>query len=167
MLQKRRNRRIRDRARRAVQTAERRGADLQQRRRRLAGETDEVRQARLQRMTDRLADETAEEREASLQQTTASNYARLAAETAEEREARLESDSRLRHRQQQVKQTQLPLFQQSSVRTKMRKFHAHMALHNTSLLHVSNTSSTSLLPLQIHNSREGSPHNALHLPSIT
>ena len=41
-------RRKRDRARRAVQTAERREADLQQRRRRLAGETDEVRQARLQ-----------------------------------------------------------------------------------------------------------------------
>ena len=165
MLQKRKKRRIRERARRAVQTAERREADLQQRRRRLAGETDEVRQARLQRMTDRLADETAEEREARLQQTTASNYARLAAETAEEREARLQSD-RLRHRQQQVMQAQLPLFQQSSVRTKMRKFHAHMAFHNTSLLHVSNTSSTSLLPLQIHNSREGSPHNALHLPSL-
>ena len=114
----------------------------------------------------RLAAETAEERESRLRQIymTASNHARLAAETAEEREARLQSD-RLRHRQQQVMQAQLPLFQQSSVRTKMRKFHAHMALHNTSLLHVSNTSSTSLLPLQIRNSCEGSPHNALHLPS--
>ena len=40
-------RRIRDRTWRTAQTAERREADLQQRRRRLAGETDEVRQARL------------------------------------------------------------------------------------------------------------------------
>ena len=136
---------------------------------RLADETAEEREARLQQMTAsnhaRLAAETAEERESRLRQMTASNHVRLAAETAEEREARLQSD-RLRHRQQQVMQEQLPLFQQSSVRTKMRKFHAHMALHNTSLLHVSNTSSTSLLPLQIHNSREGSPHNALHLPSF-
>ena len=36
-------RRIRDRTRHATQTAERRGADLQQRRQRLAVETDEVR----------------------------------------------------------------------------------------------------------------------------
>ena len=57
---------------------------------------------------------------------TASNRARLAAETAEKREARLQSDRVLvRHRQQQVMQAQLPLFQQSSVRTKMLKFHAH------------------------------------------
>ena len=62
----------------------------------------------------RLAAETAEERGARLQQMTASNHARFAAETAEEREARLQSD-RLRHRQQQVMQAQLPLFQQSSV----------------------------------------------------
>ena len=47
-----------------------------------------------------------------------------AAETAEKREARLQS-VRVRHRQQQVMQAQLPLFQQSSVRTKMLKFYAH------------------------------------------
>ena len=76
--------------------------------------------------TDRLADETAEEREARLRKMTASNHARLAAETAEESEARLQSDRVLvRHRQQQVMQAQLPLFQQSSIRTKMFKFHAH------------------------------------------
>ena len=74
-------------------------------------------------MTDRLADETADEREARLRKMTAPNHARLAAETAEEREARLQSDRVLvRHRQQQVMQAQLPLFQQSS---KMFKLHAH------------------------------------------
>ena len=67
-------------------------------------------------MTDRLADETAEEREARLWQMIASNHARLAAETAEEGETRLQSDRVLvRHRQQQVMQTQLPLLQQSSI----------------------------------------------------
>ena len=80
-------------------------------------------------MTDRLADETAEEREARLQSEStgeASNHARLAAETAEEREARLQSDRVLvRHRQQQLMQVQLSLLQQSSIRTKMFKFHAH------------------------------------------
>ena len=77
-------------------------------------------------MTDRLADETAGEREARLRKMTASNHARLAAETAEEREARLQSDRVLvRHRQQQVMQAQLPLLQQSSIPTKMFKFHAH------------------------------------------
>ena len=92
-------RRIRDRTRHAAQAAERRGADLQQRRCRLAVETDEV---RLQRMTDRLADETSEEREARLRKMTASNH---------EREARLQSGGVLvKHRQQQVMQAQLPLF---------------------------------------------------------
>ena len=77
-------------------------------------------------MTDRLPDETAEEREARLRKMTASNHARLAAETAEVREARLQSDRVLaRHRQQQVMQAQLPLFQQSSIRTNMFTFHAH------------------------------------------
>ena len=43
-----------------------------------------------------------------------------------EREARLQSDGVLvRHRRQQVIQAQPPLFQQSSVQTKMLKFHAH------------------------------------------
>ena len=61
-----------------------------------------------------------------LRKMTASNHARLAAETAEEREVRLQSDRVLvRHRQQQVMQAQLPLFQQSSIRTKMFTFHAH------------------------------------------
>ena len=69
-------------------------------------------------MTDRLADEIAEEREARLRKMTASKHARLAAETAEEREARLQSDRVLvRHRQLQVMQAQLPLLQQSSIRT--------------------------------------------------
>ena len=74
-------------------------------------------------MTDRLPNETAEERKARLRKMTASSHARLAAETAEEREARLQSDRVLvMHRQQQVMQAQLPLFQQSS---KLFTFHAH------------------------------------------
>ena len=50
---------------------------------------------------------------------------RLADETAEEREARLQSDRVLVRHRQQVMQAQLPLLQQSSIRTKMFKFHAH------------------------------------------
>ena len=50
-------------------------------------------------------------------------HERLAAETAEERAARLHHD-REGHRAQQP---QLPLFEQSSVRTKMQNFHAHIA----------------------------------------
>ena len=52
---------------------------------------------------------------------------RLAAETEEEREVRLQCD-RQRHRDQQLVQSQLPLFEQHSIRTKMHKFHAHMAM---------------------------------------
>ena len=58
--------------------------------------------------------------------TTSNHAARLAAESSEKREARLQS-VRVRHRQQQVMQAQLPLFQQSSVRTKILKFHALIA----------------------------------------
>ena len=55
---------MRDRARRAAQTVERRQSLLQQRRDRLAIESAEEREARLQLMRDRLATESAEEREA-------------------------------------------------------------------------------------------------------
>ena len=51
-------------------------------------------------------------------------HERLAAETAEEREVRLQCD-RQRHRDQQLVQSQLPLFEQHSIRAKMHKFHAH------------------------------------------
>ena len=53
---------MRDRARRAAQTVERRQSLLQQRRDRQATESAEEREARLQQMRDRLATESAEER---------------------------------------------------------------------------------------------------------
>ena len=77
---------------------------------------------------ERLASETAEERTARLQQMSANRHERLASEIAEERdlEVRLQYYSD-RHRELQVVQSQLPLFEQRSVRTKMLRFHAHMA----------------------------------------
>ena len=93
---------------------------------------------RLQQMSanqhERLTSEIAEERTASLQQMNTHQRDRLVNETAEEREARLQYYSN-RHRelqvvQSQLVQSQLPLFEQRSVRTKMLKFHAHMASLN-------------------------------------
>ena len=121
-----RKRRMRDRARRASQATEDREARLQQRRYRLDAETAEEREARLQLRRDRLAAETPEEREARLQHMSTYQHERLAAETAEEREVRLQCD-RQRHRDQQLVQSQLPLFEQHSIRAKMHKFHAHFA----------------------------------------
>ena len=118
----------------ASETSEERTARLQQvsanRRERLASETAEERTARLQQMSanqhERLASETAEERTARLQYMSANQHERLASETAEEREVRLQYYSD-RHRELQVVQSQLPLFELRSVRTKMLRFHAHMA----------------------------------------
>ena len=75
---------------------------------------------------ERLASETAEERTTRLQLMSAIRHERLASETAEEREVRLQYYSD-RHRELQVMQSQLPLFEQRSVPTKMLRFHAHMA----------------------------------------
>ena len=76
---------------------------------------------------ERLASETAEERTVRLQQMSANQHERLASETAEEREVWLRYYSD-RHRELQVIQSQLPFrFNQRSVRTKMLRFHAHMA----------------------------------------
>ena len=58
-----------------------------------------------------------------------SQHERLAVETPEERETRLQR-YRARYREQSA-QPQLPLFQQCSVKTKMRKFHASMATLGT------------------------------------
>ena len=100
------------------------------RHKRLASETAEQRTARLQQMSakwhKRLASETAEQRTARLQQMSANRHKRLASETAEERDVRLQYYSD-RHRELQVVQSQLPLFEQRSVCTKMLRFHAHMA----------------------------------------
>ena len=73
----------------------------------------------------RLAAETPKERETRLQQMSTYQHERLAVETPEERETRLQR-YRARYREQSA-QPQLPLFQQSSVRAKMGKFHASVA----------------------------------------
>ena len=145
---------MRDRARRAAETEEQRQTRLQQKRsreserlaaeseqHRLAGlervhihtrqaldtETPEQRDARLDRMSvrqsERLATETPEERQARLSHVTACRNERLTEETLDQREARLQAD-RERHRDQV---THLPLLEQSSVQSKMLKFHAHCA----------------------------------------
>ena len=97
-------RRIRDRTRHAAQIAERRGADLQQRgedlpTRLLRREKPGCGKRLLPTMRDWLLRLLRRERP---------GYRVL-----------------VRHRHQLVMQAQLPLFQQSSVRTKMLKFHAH------------------------------------------
>ena len=101
---------------------------MQLRRDRLAAETPNEREVRLQYMRDKLA---AEKREARLQHMSTYQHERLAAETAEERELRLQCD-RQRHRDQQLVQSQLPLFEHHSIRAKMDKFHAHFAMLNLS-----------------------------------
>ena len=68
----------------------------------------------MQYMTDMLAAETPEEREARLQHMSTFQHKRLAAETAEEREVRLQCDRQI-HRDQQLVQSQLPLFEQHSI----------------------------------------------------
>ena len=116
------------------ETAVQREARLQSLRDRLASETAEERTTRLQQMSanqhERLTSEIAEERTARLQQTNTHQRDRLVNETAEEREARLQYYSD-RHRELQVVQSHLPLFEQRSVRTKMLRFHAHMASLNS------------------------------------
>ena len=80
-------------------------------------------------MRESLAAKTPEERETRLQQMSTYQRERLAVETPEERETRLQR-YRARYREQSA-QPQLPLFQQSSVRAKMGKFHASMATLDT------------------------------------
>ena len=70
-----------------------------------------------------MAVETTTERDTRLQQTRDT----LAAETTEERDARLECD-RARNREQQLVQSQLPLFQQGA---KMHRFHVNIATLDT------------------------------------
>ena len=76
----------------------------------------------------KLADKTSEEKEARLQQTRTCQHERLATKTTNGRDARMQCD-RERHRELRAVHPQV---QQHSVRTKMRKFHAHMALLNVS-----------------------------------
>ena len=73
----------------------------------------------------RRASETAAEKEARLRKRRMRDRARRAAETEEQRQTRLQQKcSRERHRDQV---THLPLLEQSSVQSKMLKFHAHCA----------------------------------------
>ena len=94
----------------------------------LAAKSVEEREVRLQQMSTRQheqwAAESAEEREARLQQLSALQCEQRAAETDEEREDRLQ-----RSREQS---SQVLLFEQLSIQVKMRRFHAHFALLNSS-----------------------------------
>ena len=96
-------------------------------------------------MRESLAAETPEERETRLQQMSIYQHERLAVETPEERKTRLQC-YRARYREQSA-QSQLPLFQQSSVRAKMGKFHASMATLDTP---VCTTCSESFPGLQLY-----------------
>ena len=73
------------------------------------------------------------------------HHERLAVETPEARETRLQRYS-VRYREQSA-QPQLPLFQQCSIKAKMRKFHANMATLDTP---VCTTCSESFPGLQLH-----------------
>ena len=116
----------------ATESMEEREARLQQVRsvqdRRIATESAEEREARLQQVRSaqdrRIATESAEEREARLQQLRVAQQQRIATETtSEEIEAR-----RARHRRNHMdlKTAEVPLFQQTHVRFKMRQFHSRL-----------------------------------------
>ena len=71
----------------------------------------------------RIATESAEEREARLQQLRVAQQQRIATETSEEIEARRARD---RRNHMDLKTTEVPLFQQTCVRFKMRQFHSRL-----------------------------------------
>ena len=81
-----------------------------------------TREARLKQMRDKLVAETTEEKEARLQQMRVHQLDRLASETAKEREVWLKYC-----RDWRLVQSQLPLFEQHSIPTKMLRCHADMA----------------------------------------
>ena len=109
------------------ETAEQRESRLQQltmnQQERLESETPEQRESRLQQLTtnqqERLESETPEQRESRLQQLATNRQRRLQSETAEERESRQQQIQR----EARARDSQLPLFQQQSVRSKMANFH--------------------------------------------
>ena len=115
----------------ATESMEEREARLQQVRsaqdRRIATESAEEREAHLQQVRSaqdrRIATESAEEREAHLQQLRVAQQQRIATETSEEIEAR-----RARHRRNHMdlKTAEVPLFQRTRVRFKMRQFHSRL-----------------------------------------
>ena len=133
-------------ARRASQSEERREARLQRRRvadtASRASQSEERREARLQRLRaaqrQRTANESAEDRDTRLLQLRAAQQQRIANESTEDRDARLlqlraaqQQRILLRVRSSQQQQvanetSELQLFQQPRVRTKMQLFHARL-----------------------------------------
>ena len=93
----------------------------------MATESAEEREARLQYVRSaqdrRIATESAEEREARLQQLRVAQQQRIATETSEEIEARRARD---RRNHMDLKTAEVPLFQQTCVRFKMRQFHSRL-----------------------------------------
>ena len=114
-----------------AESTEERETRLQQARsaqdRRIATESAEEREARLQYVRSaqdrRIATESAEEREARLQQLRVAQQQRIATETSEEIEARRARD---RRNHMDLKTAEVPLFQQTCVRFKMRQFHSRL-----------------------------------------
>ena len=128
----------------ATESAEEREARLQQLRvvqqQRITAESAEERVARLQQLRfsqqqritgqqvrstqdRRIATESAEEREARLQQLRVAQKQRIATETSEEIEARRARD---RRNHMDLETAEVPLFQQTRVRFKMRHFHSRL-----------------------------------------
>ena len=93
---------------------------------RLESETPERRESCLQQLTmnqqERLESETPEQRESRLQQLATNRQRSLQSETAEERESRQQQNRQIQ-RETRARYSQLPLFQQQSVRSKMANFH--------------------------------------------
>ena len=95
----------------------------------MENETARERESRLQQVTTnqrtRLESETAGERESRLQKLTTNQRRRVENETAGERELRLQRYQQS-HRRRTARDSQLPLFEQPSVRSKMASFHEKM-----------------------------------------
>ena len=94
---------------------------------RIATKSTEEREARLQQVRSaqdrRISTESAEEREARLQQLRVAQQQGIATETSEEIEARRARD---RRNHMDLKTDEVPLFQQTRVRFKMRQFHSRL-----------------------------------------
>ena len=107
------------------------------RQRRVATESAEDREARLSQLRaaqqQRIASESTEDREARLLQLRAAQQQRIASESTEDREARLLQLHVYPQQRRQIanETSELQLFQQLSVRSKMRQFHARLAALQT------------------------------------
>ena len=96
---------------------------------RIDQETSEARQARLETMRAahqlRMDQETPEARQARLETMRAARQLRIDRETSEARQARLQQD-RERQRQQREVNSDVSLFEQPAVSSKMRNFHTKL-----------------------------------------